>query len=296
MATRWRSEYLPLGRGPFTGRLAIAHTANVQIALVECSQGYSFRGDLPPGAYTFLMPLYGMRGVVFLGREIADLDIMAAKHEAVYFSPFGNKRLVISAAYPLLDDAIGSVWLQGDYDTSQRQFRFIDHDYRLEFLEGTQRLLADLLKNPGMLKEYSSAVLIERRLIENFLQASSPNLRIPSMAERHRIAIRARDFMIDRVHGVVSTAELCASVNLSMRALLLGFQETYGAAPIRYLRRVRLNGARRELRAGGDISVSQVAARWGFLHFGRFSTEYNLAFGEKPSETLYNRRAVVIPV
>ena len=35
-----------------------------------------------------------------------------------------------------------------------------------------------------------------------------------------------------------------------------------------------------------DLRVSDVALRWGFTHFGRFSLEYRRMFGESPRETL----------
>jgi len=37
-------------------------------------------------------------------------------------------------------------------------------------------------------------------------------------------------------------------------------------------------------------SVTNEAARWGFLHFGRFAQEYRALFGELPSETLRRSR------
>ncbi len=294
-ATRWRSIYLPLHSGQFAGKIELVHTANVQIAVVECSRGYSFRGELAPHTYTFLIPLRRLPGIVFLGREIGDLDVLVGKsgQPAVYFSRFGNRRLCVSIAQHLLDHRIDSVWRQGDPDTNQRRFKFIDNDHRLEFVSNALRLFADAMEDHNILVKSSIAAAIERQLVENLVQAMVPDLHVPSMAVRHRIAMRAHNFMLDRVHEAVSMEELCGSVNMGMRALLLGFQETYGAPPIAYLRRMRLNGARRELCAGSDVTVSEVASRWGFLHFGRFSTDYQRAFDEKPSETLSKNRVIV---
>ena len=35
-----------------------------------------------------------------------------------------------------------------------------------------------------------------------------------------------------------------------------------------------------------DVTVAQVALRWGFEHFGRFSVDYHCLFGETPTTTL----------
>ena len=45
---------------------------------------------------------------------------------------------------------------------------------------------------------------------------------------------------------------------------------------------------RAELRVGSpdNSSVTQIAARWGFGHLGRFAAGYRKSFGEHPSETL----------
>jgi len=42
--------------------------------------------------------------------------------------------------------------------------------------------------------------------------------------------------------------------------------------------------------AGSGATVTEVATRWGFLHFGRFAGDYQKQFGEKPSETLQRER------
>jgi AraC family ethanolamine operon transcriptional activator len=85
--------------------------------------------------------------------------------------------------------------------------------------------------------------------------------------------------------------EVCRRVGASRRKLNYCFQEVLGSSPVKYLRAVRLNGVRRELRAGA-AAVQDVAARWGFWHLGQFAREYRQQFGELPSET---RRGTAAP-
>jgi AraC-type DNA-binding domain-containing proteins len=63
-------------------------------------------------------------------------------------------------------------------------------------------------------------------------------------------------------------------------------------SPARYVKAVRLNAVRRELRSVRDpfISIYDVAARWGFWHFGHFSADYKRQFAELPSDTLRRAR------
>jgi transcriptional regulator GlxA family with amidase domain len=55
-----------------------------------------------------------------------------------------------------------------------------------------------------------------------------------------------------------------------------------------YLRRLRLHHVHAELAANSpnSLTVTTVAGRWGFVHLGRFASQYRQLFGETPSETL----------
>ena len=58
--------------------------------------------------------------------------------------------------------------------------------------------------------------------------------------------------------------------------------------PVAYIRTMRLNGVRRELKMANPHTdtVQDIAARWGFWHLSHFCTDYRLMFGELPSATL----------
>ncbi|KWC84350.1 helix-turn-helix domain-containing protein [Burkholderia cepacia] len=62
--------------------------------------------------------------------------------------------------------------------------------------------------------------------------------------------------------------------------------------PVAYLRAVRLNHARRELRLGDSVS-SAAATKWGGRHLSSFARDYRAMSGELPSATAkrYARRA-----
>jgi AraC-like DNA-binding protein len=89
--------------------------------------------------------------------------------------------------------------------------------------------------------------------------------------------------------------DLCSALNVRIRTLYYAFQEFYGVSPIKYLRLVRYARARRDLliAAPENTTVTDVAAKWHFWHFGRFSIEYKSLFGESPSETLNNEKKII---
>ncbi len=81
--------------------------------------------------------------------------------------------------------------------------------------------------------------------------------------------------------------ELAVEVSLSVRSLQDGFRRSLDTTPMAYLRRLRLEKVHDELVAAepGSVRVTEVAARWGFVHLGRFAAAYRSEFGERPSDT-----------
>jgi transcriptional regulator GlxA family with amidase domain len=98
------------------------------------------------------------------------------------------------------------------------------------------------------------------------------------------------DFVDENPGAETSTADLAAMAGLSARALQAGFQDVLGMSPIAYLRAARLDRVHLNLLSGAFGSVTDVAARWGFFHPGRFASQYRDRFGILPSQTA--RRAL----
>ena len=97
-----------------------------------------------------------------------------------------------------------------------------------------------------------------------------------------------------------SIAELCRHVGVSRRTLQGCFQDALGLTPLQYLRMLRLNAVRRELRALAaarqPVSIGDVAARWGFWHWSRFTENYRQLFGELPSHTVRRVRSASVSI
>ncbi|WP_169815537.1 helix-turn-helix transcriptional regulator [Nocardia inohanensis] len=87
----------------------------------------------------------------------------------------------------------------------------------------------------------------------------------------------------------LSVADIARACNVSPRAVQLTFRRHLDTTPMHYLRRVRLDRAREELRAAGPgdhVTVTAVAARWGYLRPSRFAAHYFATYGEYPAQTL----------
>jgi transcriptional regulator GlxA family with amidase domain len=87
----------------------------------------------------------------------------------------------------------------------------------------------------------------------------------------------------------LSMAEIAGAADVTARALQLAFRQHLNTTPMAYLRRIRLDRAHAELRAatpGDRISVTVIAARWGYARPSRFSADYLAAYGRHPQDTL----------
>jgi len=89
----------------------------------------------------------------------------------------------------------------------------------------------------------------------------------------------------------LSVSAIAARIGVSLRALEVGFRDWYHCTPSCFLRRIRLETARQELRSpSGSTTVTSVALQNGFFHLARFSARYREAFGEAPRQTLRRSR------
>lgn len=95
---------------------------------------------------------------------------------------------------------------------------------------------------------------------------------------------RAIDYIHAYVDQPLGLADIAAAAGVPGRTLLRHFRAFTGSSPFAYARAERMRRVRDDLRREA-VSVTEVAARWGFTHFGRFAGDYRRLFGELPSET-----------
>jgi AraC-like DNA-binding protein len=96
---------------------------------------------------------------------------------------------------------------------------------------------------------------------------------------------RALSYIEENAHLPITVDDIAAASFISTRGLQYAFRRALDTTPAAALRRARLEGAHRELVAGVDGSVADLARRWGFSHPSRFAAAYRAAFGVLPSET-----------
>ena len=132
------------------------------------------------------------------------------------------------------------------------------------------------------------------RLLVATALATFPNTALtePTIEDRHdahpATLRRAIAFIEGNADCDISVADIARAAHVTTRAVQLAFRRHLETTPSAYLRRLRLQHAHDQLREAvpGTITVSAVAARWGFLNPSQFAAHYRTAFAELPSRTL----------
>jgi transcriptional regulator GlxA family with amidase domain len=163
-----------------------------------------------------------------------------------------------------------------------------------------QVALSDLaaVKTPGVL----AATSLCEEIVNEFVRAtantdeSAHNRQSGFAGYRFATMRRAEEFLREHMDTPFSSRGLCSATRMSERSIEMLFKDAYGISPRAWSQIVRLNAARHDLLEGQseDVRVSDVAVRWGFFHFGRFSAAYRQLFGELPSITAGQRRRCAV--
>ncbi|PTX03208.1 AraC family transcriptional regulator [Pararhodobacter aggregans] len=107
-----------------------------------------------------------------------------------------------------------------------------------------------------------------------------------------RMVRQAEEYILAHVDQPIAIEDVAQAVGVSARTLQLAFRRFRDTTPMAFLRDARLDRADADLRAAlPGSSVTEIATRWGFGHFGRFAGIYRARFGCTPRQTLQDALA-----
>jgi AraC-like DNA-binding protein len=133
---------------------------------------------------------------------------------------------------------------------------------------------------------------IEAALMTGLLEAHQHNFSDALQRNRNndlapRLVRQAEEYMLAHIDHPLALEDIAAAVGVSARALQYAFRRFRSTTPMAFLRQQRLERAHHDLQNArpGD-TVTEIATRWGFTHFGRFAETYRARFGCTPRQTL----------
>jgi AraC-like DNA-binding protein len=101
---------------------------------------------------------------------------------------------------------------------------------------------------------------------------------------------RAKEYINDNIQQHISLENLAEITGVAPATLNKHFSHYTGQSPIKYIRNEKLALVHQILSSDAhNISVTDIALKFGFNHLGRFSEYYKRRYGELPSYTFKNR-------
>ncbi|WP_274628522.1 AraC family transcriptional regulator [Arvimicrobium flavum] len=286
----WDQKYDHIGRGSFDGRIAQVVLNTMQVGRVTYRPGIMQRGCAPPGSWVIALPV-AVEGTLHLrGRQVAiGQPLLVGPCDDMAFTANGAAGLAI-AAIPV-EQIERWMWIRRGGNGLAR--RYLDRAWTVSEGEIARRgatvlrLLTALLQGAQEGIHQDTLELIEGALVDTVLGMVPSSEVAEPLHRRARTALKLRDMLLDNVETPMSVGAMCESLGVRERTLFLSCLEAFGRPPKRLLLELRLNAARRALtHPEAERTVTTVASRFGFLHFGHFSAEYFRQFGELPSATL----------
>ncbi|WFN59285.1 MULTISPECIES: helix-turn-helix domain-containing protein [unclassified Synechococcus] len=189
---------------------------------------------------------------------------------------------------------------QGDRDLEAAPFRCnclpIDVDSRTQLQRWLLKLLPLQAETPSVpVVSPSAPEAAGGGLLPLLVDALEQGLRLRGVTDsppaRIQMVKQLQQWVEEHPLEPISLDGLCRQAYVGRRSLILGFKEHLGMGPMAYFKLQRLHGVRRGLleAAPGAVTISGLAASWGFLNPGHFARDYRRLFGELPSATLSGR-------
>lgn len=233
-----------------------------------------FSHFVKPSPFTFLLPAN------------TELDILVPAHVDTLYLCLEQDRLIDGAR--TLNPRF--------WESTPRGLQAYNTPDIARLTSGMLRLLS--LDDKTMLSPQAETVLLDSVLLALNQSIEVVNGDIPEYKSRLRSlqrVNRAKEFIDASLQAgrLPSIVDICTQSGTSVRSLQYAFREIMQLTPVAYLRILRLNKVRGELRVPitADTTVTRIATNWGFLHLGEFARDYLHLFGELPSKTLARARS-----
>jgi len=281
-AQHWDLDFRATTVGGFGGRVKQLASPHTLINYARFTQGLHQQGGTPGGYRTFGLPGPDCSGFWWWGRQVTrnDMLVFPASNELRSVSHPGFEVFTISVRISYFEELIDSLGLtQPDAEPQ------VMHLYG-PTAECLRSLAATAVTSANAVAALTATQDLVERLVVCAAQPSRQNV----------TPLRQRSLAVDRVVEYLRStptlsselAQLCRIARVSERTLQYAFHDRYGMPPNAFVKRWKLNTARRTLLHAepSQTTVTQVALDLGFAHPSQFATDYKRLFGELPSQTL----------
>lgn len=293
----WPQEYNQLSSGKFEGFLEDIQLDSVRVFRERMKQKVVQNTHTPPGKISLMIPhhmdasdtsdqarqimadgvtlLPYESDFVFVGPAELDYSVIAVDQQRLsqLLSPETYSRLIgFSKSHGVKTDPGTLTRLRHHLALLLQQLTSIPEDPALSEPQIQQQL-----------KAIEDQIIL---MVLTIYDANESGISHPKrLGNQHNYIVHCcHDYVTSSEGSCASVVDICESLHIPHRTLNYSFHKATGTSPMQYLRAVKLNAARRELLQTG-LSITDIAANYGFFHMGYFSQEYRRLFGETPSMT-----------
>jgi len=146
-----------------------------------------------------------------------------------------------------------------------------------------------VLKDPNLFDNTDELEVMEKKIVKaiKYSLAEQTGGRC-HLTEGEKIALEVRAFLLNSLEETMTIQSIVDQFKTSEKTLQNSFRSLFGITPKHFMDLLKLNKAHEDLQHADALTtnVSDIAMKWGFAHFGRFSRDYMALFGVFPSETL----------
>ena len=292
----WSLDFCQLDKGRLAAELQQVGTGRAVLSRIRFSRALDQRGCPPPGLLTFGFLESKGPGVRWCSRDADDLTLLnfngSGGFESV--SQPGHHGYTFSIAADQLAGLaglLGARQVENCLGRLRKATRF--RAAEVATLRSVARRVCDAARrDPSRLEESASfRERLELELTSRVVSVIANSEAVPDPYRSRRRAIdKACAFIDDCIGTQISVRQICGHAGVSWRTLDYAFQEQFGMTPQAYIRAIRLDQARRHLRAAMFPTIADCANHSGYWHMGKFAADYRAQFGELPSATLHGAR------
>jgi AraC-like DNA-binding protein len=279
--------------GLTAGRITFGYMSFGEAVRIRTAEPVNYHLDIPVRSQMTMRaaggtPLRGteqIAGVFMPGRPV-ELDCSACFAQVAIMIPCRDLQTELEL---LLDAPVSApVEFDAEFDLTTNGGRAVSQAVQL--VDRASQQSGGVLAHPLAVRSLEQVFLLSLLLGQPHNHSAALN--IPRGRSGPRSVSDAVELLRQDPTRPWTVGELAFAVSSSVRSLQEGFRRTLETTPMAYLRRLRLERAREDLitARSGSVTVSDVAARWGFLHVSRFAGAYAEHFGELPSATLRRAR------
>ena len=288
-ARGYRIKFMQIDKGPFVAEAVQTQLSGVLLTAAQYGRSLVHSGEPPSGKITFAVGTSRLPAA-WQGREFGSHALLIGKSgveiDMVTQAGYG----IATASFPLelVKATADSLGLTAPGPPS--------------LIVGLERDKANMLRaifgavfNEAVARPYSvRAATWAFSKQEDLLRALLRCIRDPASktksvnnSERARVLKTALAAINDRPGESLTIGDLCLIARASERTLHYAFMQRFGLPPALYMKALRLNGARSDLRGEHEptMKIADVANKWGFWHLGQFARDYREWFRELPSDT-----------